>query len=98
MKKTTERTFKLFVTNAPENYDGFGTVSAQNIPWLDYNALAYRASETLDDNNVDVKDTPRIVVIEDRHVEWHRNRYSSGRFWSYPLGFTLTVSVQDIKQ
>lgn len=56
--------YRFFKTNAPRRYDGFGTITLNDVP----------------SDDMMTKETERIVAILIDQIEWHKARYASGLY------------------
>jgi|SRR5215469_4491996 len=60
-------TYHAMETNAPKDYDGFGTFCV-----LEYGEALSKAEEA----------TIRVVLIDARHLQWQVGRYQSGNHFT----------------
>lgn len=69
-----ETVYVLAITDAPKNYDGFGTIT---LVAFDY---------PLDTSDLRTKHNARVVLIREEHLQWHAGRYGSGLYCLHTEG------------
>jgi hypothetical protein len=76
-----EQTYFCIDTNAPVDYDGFGTFEVSSYT---SNGWQYNRGET--------EELIRTVVVREEHATWQTQRYHSGNHMAFPT----IHEVQDI--
>lgn len=80
------REYVVVVTDAPQDYDGFGTFSI------------YSFNSEVDIDGQITRGPARLVLVERDHLEWQRARYYSGMHSAIVDGVEEVFSQRDITE
>lgn len=80
------REYVVVVTDAPKDYDGFGTINV------------YKFASNVDIDGQITRGDARMVLVVRDHLEWQRNRYFSGMHSAIVDGVEEAFSARDITE
>lgn len=80
------REYVAVVTDAPRDYDGFGTFPI------------YKFASNVDINGQVTRGDARMVLVQQDHLEWQRARYYSGMHAAIVDGVAEVFSQRDITE